>query len=149
MKTIFLNVNAFIKNKAITFLKQSFLIPFIFATLLYILMRIFFIGSEFDISESVELYVKTFLVTWAYINAWRLICLGIIWIEAKTTRASIAKIITMPVLKKTAILILIAGITYTVKARSLHKPGNGNVKTIIERNEALNEIDPKFYCWMK
>ena len=99
---------SFTKEKAIPFIKQGSLIPFIFSTLLYILMRVFFIGSEFDLRESVELYVKTFFVTWTYINAFRLICYGIIWIESRSAKVTLAKVISMPALKKTAILLFIA-----------------------------------------
>ena len=140
---------SFIKFKLFAFVKGSFLIPFIFATLLYILMRVFLIGVEFTTAESIELYVKTFFVTWSYINAWRLLCVGIICIEEKTSSVQFAKIVSMPVLKKTAILLLVAGIAYTVKARSLSKPVNEYLKAIIEHNEGLNEVDPRFYCWMK
>jgi hypothetical protein len=143
------DTKSFIKLKAITFLKQSFLIPFIFATLSYILMRVFFIGSVFDLAETVELYIKTFLVTWAYINAWRLICHGIIWIETKTTRVKFNKIITIEVLKKTAVVILVAGLAFTVKARSINRPAQKQTHEIVKADETNNDIDPKFYLWMK
>ena len=143
------DLGSFIKTKLIVFLKQSLLVPFIFATLLYILMRIFFIGAEFEPWESTELYVKTFLVTWSYINAWKLLCLGIIWIEKRTTAAKVAKLIDMPMLKKTAILIIVAGLTYTVKAGSLDKVNKKASQDSASVKEKDIEIDPKFYLWMK
>ena len=111
-------------------------------------MRVFFIGSEFDINESVELYAKTFLVTWSYINAFRLICYGIIWVEARSTKAIFAKVISLPVLKKTAILIIVAGLTYTVKARSVDGPvKNNSIESL--KTEPDNNINPALFSWMK
>jgi len=142
------NLNAFVKGKAIPFLKQSFLIPFIFSTILYILMRVFFIGAEFDTTESVELYVKTFLVTWTYINAFRLICHLIIWIESRTSKAKLATIITMDMLKKTAIVVVTAGLALTSKAKPMFREKKDCINKVAD-TESLTDIDLKFYFWMK
>lgn len=145
------NKGSFIKSKVIPFLKQGLLIPFIFATLLYILMRIFFIGSAFEPGESIELYVKTFLVTWTYINAFRLICFGIIWLESRSRKVTMAKLMTIPVLKKTAILIITAGLTYSVKAKTMNISRQENKQDLTENknNAKGNYVDPRFYLWMK
>ena len=143
------NRGSFIKNKLIPFLKQGLLIPFIFASLLYILMRIFFIGSTFELNESIELYVKTFLVTWTYINAFRLICFGIIWLDTRSAKATLAKVMSIPVLKKTAILIIVAGLTYSVKAKTTDVSAKENKQDYKECDNACGDIDPKFYLLMK
>ncbi|MGB4843465.1 MAG: hypothetical protein WBP16_03310 [Ferruginibacter sp.] len=74
------------KKKIILFLKSSFLFTIIFSTFLYILMRLFFIGFEFETSESIELYIKTLFVTWSYILIWRIICYGIIRLEGNMSK---------------------------------------------------------------
>jgi hypothetical protein len=145
LHTVFQKSPSFLKEKVVPFLRQSFLIPFIFASLLYMLMRVFFIGSDFDLTESVELYVKTFFVTWSYINVWRLVCYAIVWIESKTAKVKYATIVNMDVLKKTAIIILIAGISYKVKAGSIRDDQPNKSSEAVSGND----IDPRFYFWMK
>jgi len=140
---------SFIKNKVIPFFKQGLLVPFIFATILYILMRVFFIGAEFDMRESVELYLKTVLVTWSYITLWRVICLGIIWLEVKTTKVKFSKVISMPVLKKTAIVILTCGLTYAVKAKSFNRTEQKNIPVENTSEASDTGFEPKFHVWMK
>lgn len=112
-------------------------------------MRIFFIGSTFELNESIELYVKTFLVTWTYINAFRLICFGIIWLDTRSAKATLAKVMSIPVLKKTAILIIVAGLTYSVKAKTTDVSAKENKQDYKECDNACGDIDPKFYLLMK
>lgn len=133
--------------KAFLFIKKSLLISLIFATVLYSLMRVFFIGADFDMTESIELYVKTFLITWSYINAWRLICHGIIWLETKTSKVSFRGVFNMQVMKRAAILIVAAGLAYKVRANPSHKVCKC---TTTECSIATaHEIIPQFYLWTK
>ena len=74
------------KKKVILFLRSSFIFTLIFSTSLYILMRLFFMGFEFETGESIKLFIKTLLVTWSYILIWRIICFGIIRLEETMTK---------------------------------------------------------------
>ena len=134
-------------KKSWLFLKESFLVSFIFSTILYILMRVFFIGADFSMAESTELYVKTFFITCFYINAWRMICLAIIWIEKRSARMSFKGVFNMQLMKRAAILILAAGLAYKVKANPLKKIHACHKISIQKVKE--QELIPQFYLWMK
>lgn len=134
------------------FLKKSLLFSLITGTVLYILMRLLFLGSEFDQREAIELYLKTIFVTWSYINAWRIICVGIIWLEKKTATVKRAPVVNMPFLRKTAIVILAAGFAGAVNAAG---PAPAPVKkycntwAINKPVDTDTDIDPKFYFMMR
>ncbi|CAN5836424.1 hypothetical protein BH11BAC4_BH11BAC4_24380 [soil metagenome] len=134
-------------EKSYTFIKQSLLISIIFASILYMLMRLFFIGADFSTAESIELYVKTLLITCSYINAWRVICRGIIWIEGKTSKVNFKGIFSMQVMKRAAILIVVAGLAYKVKAN----PVSTNDKCCVSATAqpASDDVIPQFYLWTK
>lgn len=134
-------------TQAFSFLKKSFLISFIFATILYILMRAFFIGVNFSVAESIDLYAKTIFITCFYINIWRVICLCVIWIELKTTHAKFKGVIKLPLMKKVAIVFIIAGLTYTVKANPSRY--NNNTLVTVSKDIQNNEIMPQYYLWTK
>ncbi len=147
LQTISHELKFFIRSRSIKFLKESFLISFIFASLLYILMRVFFIGSEFSLVESIGLYFKTVLVTWSYINAWKLICMIVVWIDVKTSKQSFKGVFSMQALKRVAVLILVAGIAYKVKAspKKVIK-----TKVTSEKQESKNlEIGSPLFFWIK
>lgn len=139
-------VLSFFKN-AWLFVKKSLLISLIFSTILYILMRVFFIGVEFDTAESIELYTKTFLITCFYINAWRVICLGIIWLEINSTKVKFKRVFNMQTMKRAAIFIMVAGLAYKVKAN----PSRPVIKVPVVEAEKkpVQEVVPQFYLWMK
>lgn len=147
LKTISQDLRSFIKSRSLNFLKESFLVSFIFASLLYILMRVFFIGSEFSLGESIGLYFKTLLVTWSYINAWKLICMVVVWIELRTIKPSFKGVFSMQGFKRAAILILVAGLAYKVKA----SPKNSfSITAKVEKQESKDfEIVPQLFIWMK
>lgn len=92
-------------NRTSIFLKRSLFFAFLYSTLLFILVRVFFYDFPFTVAEAVELYAKILLVVWAFIIACKLVIVAIVFIENSLDKMQVARLVYLPAFKKNLFIL--------------------------------------------
>lgn len=129
------NITRVLSSKTTAFLKKSFFFSLLSATLLYILVRLFFFEFPFTISEGFELHAKMLLTIWTFLITCKLVFTGIVLVENNIGKMRFETTRYVPVIKKSTIIIVTAALTYAGQTES-----NVSNKTPDPTNNSNDEL---------
>lgn len=106
MNSFYSKAQSYLTPKTKAFLKRSLFFAFLYATLLYSLVRLFFYDFPFTIGEGIELHTKIWMVVWLFILACKLLCAVIISAEYYFDTMHQGQVNFAPILKNTILVML-------------------------------------------
>jgi len=105
------------------FLKKSLFFAFLYSTMLYIAIRLFFYEFPFTFREGFELHSNILLVVWIFTIACKLAFTGIVLVEKNINKMEFDHFILVPFLKKAMFIMLTAVLSYTGKSGATDDSG--------------------------
>ena len=112
MHPLYLKIQSVLTPKTKAFLKRSLLFAFLYATMLYTLVRLFFYDFPFTIGECFELHTKIWLTVWLFIIGCKLFCAGIIAAENHLAEIRLSHFSFGPIFRNTLLIMMTATMAY-------------------------------------
>lgn len=126
MQSFHQNSSRALSNQTTRFLTRSFCFSLLYATGLYLLVRIFFYEFPFTVSEGFELHGKILVVVWIFLITGKLFVAGIILLENNISRISAYPIAYTRILKTTIIIFVASVLAFTGKGATTNNAVNAD-----------------------